>query len=388
MSSKNQRSPKDVFFEGFKPTLHIASPGRINIIGEHVDYNMGLVLPAAIDKKMEFSFQKNGSGQRCEVYSDTLGAVMAFDLDKVSRSSVGWENYILGVVHEIQKRVPGLGAFKCAIKSGIPAGSGVSSSAALECGLAFGLNELFDLGLSRMDIVALGRDAEHHYVGTQCGIMDQYASVMGKEGQVLLLDCETVEHAYVPFKTDPFELLMLNTNVSHNLADGQYNVRRQQCEEGVAILRKTHPGVSSLRHATMDMLHQCAADMSEVVLQRCTFVVAENARVLRAVEHLKNNDLPALGRLLYQTHAGLRDQYGVSCPELDFLVHHAQGKDHILGARMVGGGFGGCTLQLIHKDRTADYVAEVSAAYHKAFGIALGSFVTLPSDGTRVVNGA
>ena len=373
------------FLKNFKPELTIDSPGRINIIGEHTDYNMGFVLPTAIEKKITFKFQKNGSDKICHVYSKGYDTGFELSLDKVEISKVEWENYILGVLNEILKRTDKLKGFDCTLESHVPIGSGVSSSAALECGLAFGLNEIFDLGLTKMDIVELSQVAEHTYAGTKCGIMDQFASVMSKEGHVILLDCESLEYSYIPINIKPYKIVLLNTNVSHNLASGEYNVRRAQCEEGVAVLQKKYPEVKSLRNATMDMLNDVRSELDETVYNRCSYIIQEKIRVLEAVEALKANNLNRVGELLYETHDGLSKMYEVSCPELDFLVAFSKKYDSVLGARMMGGGFGGCTINLVHEDAIEEFVNAASAAYEKECKLKLTWFEASPSEGTSIV---
>ena len=373
------------FLENFKPELTVDSPGRINIIGEHVDYNMGYVLPTAIEKKIIFKFQKNGSDKICHVYSKGYNTGFELSLDKLEKSKIEWENYILGVLNEISKRTDKLKGFDCTLESHVPIGSGVSSSAALECGLAFGLNEMFDLGLTKMDIVELSQAAEHTYAGTKCGIMDQFASVMSKEGHVILLDCESLDYSYIPIQIKPYKIVLLNTNVSHNLASGEYNVRRAQCEEGVAVLQKKYPEVKSLRNATMDMLNEVRNELDETVYSRCSYIIQEKTRVLQAVEALKANNLKRVGELLYETHDGLSEMYEVSCPELDFLVAFSKKYDSVLGARMMGGGFGGCTINLVHEDAIEEFVKAASAAYENECKLKLTWFEASPSEGTSIV---
>jgi galactokinase len=373
------------FLENFNPELTVDSPGRINIIGEHVDYNMGYVLPTAIEKKIIFKFQKNGSDKICHVYSKGYDTGFELSLDKLEKSKIEWENYILGVLNEISKRTDKLKGFDCTLESHVPIGSGVSSSAALECGLAFGLNEMFDLGLTKMDIVELSQAAEHTYAGTKCGIMDQFASVMSKEGHVILLDCESLDYSYIPIQIKPYRIVLLNTNVSHNLASGEYNVRRAQCEEGVAVLQKKYPEVKSLRNATMDMLNDVRNELDETVYNRCSYIIQEKTRVLEAVEALKANNLKRVGELLYETHDGLSKMYEVSCPELDFLVAFSKKYDSVLGARMMGGGFGGCTINLVHEDAIEEFVKAASAAYEKECKLKLSWFEASPSEGTSII---
>lgn len=373
------------FLDNFNPELTVESPGRINIIGEHTDYNMGFVLPTAIEKKITFKFQKNGSDKICHVYSKGYDTGFELSLDTIEISKVEWENYILGVLNEISKRTDKLRGFDCVLESHVPIGSGVSSSAALECGLAFGLNEMFDLGLSKMDIVTLSQAAEHTYAGTKCGIMDQFASVMSKEGHVILLDCESLEYSYIPIQIKPYKIVLLNTNVSHNLASGEYNKRRAQCEAGVSTLQKMYPEVKSLRNASMDMLNEVKDKIDGTVYIRCAYVIQEKTRVLEAVEALKANNLKRVGELLYETHEGLSKMYEVSCPELDFLVAFTKGNDAVLGARMMGGGFGGCTINLVHEDAIEDFVAAASTAYEKACNLKLTWFEASPSQGTSIL---
>ncbi len=371
--------------EQSKYEVVIDSPGRINIIGEHTDYNNGFVLPTAIDKKIRFAFNMNGSSNICNVLSKDFNKSFTIDLEKVAKSEQQWENYILGVLFELQQLTEKLAGFDCVLESNIPIGSGISSSAALECGLAYGLNELFQLGLTKQTIVELSQRAEHNYVGTKCGIMDQFASVMSKENHVILLDCQSLDYQYVPFKIQPYKILLLNTNVSHNLASGEYNTRRNQCEEGAAIIGRKYEEVHSLRDVTLMMLEEFKPILSDVIYRRCKYVVDEKERVLKAVEALRNNQLDMLGKLMYETHQGLQHLYEVSCPELDFLVDHSKKYSEVLGARMMGGGFGGCTINLVHEKVVDTYIEEVSKTYFDKFDIKLTAFEANPSEGTSII---
>lgn len=369
----------------FDPELIIESPGRINLIGEHTDYNMGYVLPTAIDKKITFRFKKNGSQNSCNLYSVDFDKSLAVDLRKISHSKVVWENYILGVLNEIIQRTDQLRGFDCILESTVPTGSGVSSSAALECGLAFGLNELFELGLSKSAIVELSQKAEHTYVGTQCGIMDQFASVMSKEDHVILLDCKTLGYEYIPIHLAPYKIILLNTNVSHNLASSEYNTRKKECEEGMAIMQKKFPDIKTLRDANIKVLQALKGDMNDTVYNRCQFIIEENDRVLSMVEALKASDLELVGKILYEGHAGLSELYEISCPESDFLVKFSKGIPGVLGARQMGGGFGGCTLNLVHEDVVDDYISAISTVYYEEFVLRLSFFEGFPSKGTSVI---
>jgi len=374
------------FPENFTPELVVASPGRINLIGEHTDYNLGYVLPTAIEKKITFKFKRNHTDRECNLYSLGYNTGFTLQLDKIVKSNVEWENYILGVLNEILLRTDKLRGFDCAIESKLPMGSGLSSSAALECGLAFGLNELFDLGLSKMDIVQLSQKAEHTFVGTQCGIMDQFATVMSEKGHVILLDCQSLEHQQIPIQIDPYKMIMLNTKVSHNLASSEYNTRKRECEEGVAIIQGYYPKVTSLRNANNEMLEACKSEMSATIYKRCSFIINENERVLTTAKALRDNDLKLFGEMLYEAHDGISKSYEVSCPESDFLVDFSKQYDAVLGARQTGGGFGGCTLNIVHKDKVDDFVEAATKAYKAAFNIELDAFEVQPSVGTCIQN--
>lgn len=364
--------------------IAVDSPGRINLIGGHTDYNNGYVLPAAIDKKIAFRLKKNGSAQMCHIHSKGYGTPLRLNLQKVEKSSIEWENYLLGVIAGIQKLGHSLEGFDCEIESDLPIGSGLSSSAALECGLASGLNALFELGLSKLEIITLSRQAEHEFVGTKCGIMDQFSSVYGKSGHFIFLDCSNLHHAYVPASMGAYELLLLNTNISHQLSDGQYNSRQDECFEAVARIQKQHPNITSLRDVDLDLLTSSKALLTDIQYQRALFIVQENQRVLDAAEALKSKDIEQLGSLLYTCHEGLRDLYDISCPELNFLVDYAKEQDYVAGARMVGGGFGGCTIHLVHGDHMERYIKEISEVYKKEFGIDLGAIPVRTSNGTTL----
>lgn len=381
---KQNNSNIPASFRNFKPQFTVHAPGRINIIGEHTDYNDGFVLPTAINKKIKLQFSANGSASVCNIYSKTYNTYFSFDLQKISRSEHMWENYILGVVNEIQKRGKNPEGFDCIIDSDLPVGAGISSSAALECGIAFGLNELFNLGLSRQTIAELSRDAEHHYVGTKCGIMDQFASVLSREDHLILLDCRSLEATYVPANFEGHKLVLLNTKVSHSLAASEYNTRRKECEEVINYIQKRYPEVNSLRDVDLQRLQEFKNELSEVLYKRARFIISENNRVLKAVEALKSDDLDHLGLLMYASHKGLRDNYEVSCKELDFLVEFSTNFEAVKGARMMGGGFGGCTINLIEEEAIDDFVQKATEAYGKKFNIEPEVIIVTPQQGTYI----
>ena len=368
-----------------KEQIIVESPGRINLIGEHTDYNNGFVLPAAIDKRIRLSFQKNASSNHCKVTALDKQDQFEFELTNIQPIDGGWQNYVLGVVAELQKQSDKIKGFECTFGGNIPIGAGMSSSAALGCGMAMGLNELFDLGLERSTLIRAAQKAEHNFVGTMCGIMDQFASMMGKENSAILLDCKTLDFNYFPLDLGNYSLLFLNSNVTHNLADTAYNTRRSECEAGVQIIQRTHPEVASLRDVTMEMLETDKAAMAPIVYQRCAYVIQENQRVLEATKALEQKDFSHFGELLYQSHNGLQYEYEVSCPELDYLVALTVEKPFVLGARMMGGGFGGCTINLIEKEQIEAFTIEAAKAYKAKFGIDLTPYTVSLGNGTRVI---
>ena len=362
--------------------ITLESPGRINLIGEHTDYNDGFVLPAAIDKCIHMKFKANGTNNRCTIKSKGFNSVLVADLFSLKVGTEGWHNYILGVLNELMMITKKLKGFDCEMATNVPVGAGVSSSAALECGMAFGLNELFDLGLDKWQIAKLGQSAENNFVGAQCGIMDQFASVFGKKDYAMLLDCQSLDFEYIPTAIDPYVILMLNTNVTHNLATSGYNDRREESASGLKVITN-HFGIkNSFRNITLEMVDHCKKELGEIRHKRCRYILEENQRVLEAAESLKNNDLKRLGELLYASHIGQSMKYEVSCPELDFLVEMSKPETNVLGARMMGGGFGGCTINLIHKNEVDYFVEKASNAYKNKFDIELSYFVTVPSQGT------
>lgn len=368
------------------PTITAYAPGRINIIGEHTDYNNGFVLPASIDKKAVVQLKKNGKDSTtCHFTAKNVGEIFEFDLNQFEPIGGGWENYVMGVVAELQSLGGQITGFDCEFEGNVPIGSGMSSSAALECSLAIGLNELFDLGFDKWQLVKASQMAEHHFVGIECGIMDQFASVMGKKNQVMLLDCRSLEFEYFPLDLENYELLLLNTNVSHALASSEYNTRKRECEKGVEIAQKKYPKVNSLRDLTESMLSEIIGQMPEKVASRCRHIVTENDRVQAATKALVAKDFARLGELIYESHNSLQFDYEVSCKELDFLVEYTRDKDYVLGSRMMGGGFGGCTINIIHKNKVSDFTALASAEYKKTFGKDLTPYSVAIEDGAGII---
>ena len=370
----------------FRAEVIINSPGRVNLIGEHTDYNNGFVMPTAIDKTIQFHLKKNGTTSQCRINSLNYNTSYTYDLNKATTDDAEWTHYIIGVTEEIKKLGKTLAGFDCMMYSNPPMGAGISSSAALECGLAKGLNELFDLGLTDFEIIKLSQMAEHNYVGTKCGIMDQFASVMSKENHVIQLDCESLDYKLLPFAIEPYKLLLLNTNVSHSLSTSEYNVRRAECEAGVSLLQKWYPEISSLRDVTLEQLQKHQDAFEPVVFKRCEYVLEENQRVEAAAKALKEENLEEFGKLMYGSHEGLQHKYEVSCKELDFLTDFSKNYDAVLGCRMMGGGFGGCTINLIHEDEILAYIEAAEKAYRKEFNIKLTAFTAMPANGGKRIH--
>ncbi|MDB5236037.1 MAG: galactokinase [Hymenobacter sp.] len=360
---------------GYEPLL-VRAPGRVNLIGEHTDYNGGFVLPAAVDKEAVFAVGLNEGAKIRLVAHDLDETFELANAAEISPSATQWANYLLGVAAQFQLRGVAVPGFDCVFGGTIPMGAGMSSSAAVECGLAFALNQLLDAGFDTMELARIAQKAEHTYAGVQCGIMDQFASLFGRDGQVVRLDCRSLDYAYFPFDTSASRIVLCNSGVKHSLASSAYNTRRQECERGVAVLQQHYAGITSLRDATLAQLEAHRAEMEGDVFRRCAYVVQENARVESACRHLEAGNLAAFGQEMYASHAGLRDDYEVSCEELDALVEAAQGAPGVFGARMMGGGFGGCTINLVAPEQVDNFIASVSAAYQQRFGRKLETYQT------------
>jgi galactokinase len=370
---------------GSSPQKIVLSPGRINIIGEHIDYNDGFVLPAAIDKVICFAFEKTNSETSTIVAID-LGESFKINLENpVTLHEVIWTNYFRGVLQQIQNKGLNIGNFNCVFSSTIPVGSGLSSSAALECGFLFGLNEVFHLNIKPVDLALMGQSAEH-WVGINCGIMDQFSSVMGKANQVIKIDCRTLDFEYHNADFSNYSLVLFDSNVKHSLFTSAYNQRREECEQGLAILSSHFPEVKSFREASEEQLLSIKDSMTEDVFKRSHYVIKEIKRVTLACEALDNGDIVTLGQLLFETHEGLSKEYEVSCPELDMIVDTLKKEPAVIGSRMMGGGFGGCTINLIKKGEEDAIKTKLTQLYQATFGIELKTYEVRISNGTSLYN--
>jgi galactokinase len=365
--------------------LTVKAPGRINLIGEHTDYNEGFVMPAAIQKAATVYIEKR-EDSAIHLFAEDIQESYTLNLDTVAKSSKDWANYIIGVIAQFQKLVTIPAGFTLRLKSDVPIGAGLSSSAAIECAVAFAINELFALGLDRMQLTKMAQKAEHEYAGVLCGIMDQFASMFGKKDQVILLDCKTMHYQYYPLKLANYDIVLLDTQIKHALASSEYNTRRAECEQGIVMIQQKYPTTKSLREVSMDMLNECV-DSSQMkkVYNRCKYVIEEIERTQAAAKDLQEGQLAAFGQKMFATHDGLSLLYEVSCPELDFLVKELKDNPNIIGARMMGGGFGGCTINLIKKEATASVVQELVASYHKTFQKNLLSYEVNIDDGASIL---
>jgi galactokinase len=356
----------DSFVSHFKvtPTI-VQAPGRINLIGEHTDYNEGFVLPAAIDRAIYFAIAPSGH-DKCNVFSLDMEEGISFSIHDLNPGET-WVNYLMGVMDAFARKGLPIHGVDCVFGGYIPAGAGLSSSAALCGGFAFGLNEIFKCGLSRIELAKMAQYAEHEFVGLQCGIMDQYASLFGVKDSALLLDCRALKHEVVPVKLNDHALLLIDTKVKHTLASSAYNDRRAACEKGVRLIHQKNKKVQSLRDVSREMLYEHQDILGEDVFIKCLFIVEEINRTQQAAEFLKKNKLQEFGKLMFETHWGLSQAYEVSCEESDFLVSMAEEEKAVLGARQMGGGFGGCTINLIRKDAIRSFQEKVLDQYVATF---------------------
>lgn len=366
-----------------KEPLMVAAPGRVNLIGEHTDYNEGYVLPGAVDKRIYVAIAKNNES-RVNVFARSLGERLTFGLnDRLPRE--GWANYLLGVHAFFREQWQENEGVDVVIDGEIPIGAGMSSSAALCTGFGYALRTLFSTSHTLWDLALIAQQAEHHFAGVRCGIMDQFACLHGKKGYVMQLDCRSREFSYIPFNHPDHCIVLINTGVSHALASSEYNLRREQCEQGVALLQKIYPDIHSLRDVNKEMLNSQKQALPSVVFERCMYVAEENERLLKGCALLEEKDLAGFGRCMYASHEGLKNRYAVSCPELDFLVDEASRVEGVVGARMMGGGFGGCTINIVALSAMETLKEQVGNSFAKRFGRVPPFYIMQLEEGVRQV---
>ena len=367
--------------------IKVESPGRINLIGEHVDYNGGSVLPGAIDKKVEFIVE-NIPGNKCFIESKTINKKFEFDFSSLEKSSEHWQNYILGTVNNlINKKNQRISAFSCEINSSLPIGAGISSSSALISGLASSLIEINNLEIKKNEIVDIVSDVEHNYIGLKGGIMDQFTILNGQKNKLIHLECHSRNFKYVTAEFKDYQIILLNTNVEHNLANTAYNDRVEECNYALKLINEKYGNkFSSLCEVDLNVIESLKNDMDVKIYNRASFVINENLRTHDAAIKLNEFKLMEIGNLMYQSHAGLKDLYEVSCNELDYLVDLTKAHEHIIGSRMMGGGFGGCTINLIHKRFIDEFIEEASKSYFEKFSINLTPIEINVCDGVKIKN--
>ena len=368
-------------FNGAEGNVY-AAPGRINLIGEHTDYNGGYVFPGAVDKGMIAEVKPNGIN-KVRAFAVDLYEDAEFDLNDLEGPKASWARYIYGICREMQERGVDVKGFDTAFSGDVPLGSGMSSSAALESCYAFAINDLFgDNKVEKVELAKAGQATEHKYIGVNCGIMDQFASVFGKKGYLIRLNCHTMDYSYFPFDPQGYCLVLLNSCVKHELASSAYNDRRRSCETVFALIKDKHPNVPALSYASMEMLDEVKSQVTEEDYLCAKYVIEERDRVLGVSEALNKGDYALVGQLMYQTHKGLSQDYKVSCPELDYLneIAHECG---VTGSRMMGGGFGGCTINLVKQELYDAFIETAKNKYKERYGVSPLVYDVVIGDGAR-----
>ena len=366
-----------------KPII-VKSPGRINLIGEHTDYNDGFVFPATIDKYIISAISKSDKNIS-QIFSIDFNESLEIDFNNLKKQEQNsWKNYVIGVVAGLIERDCKLGNFNLVFGGNIPIGAGLSSSAALENGIVYGLNNLFNLSLNLNEMMNISIAAEHNFAGVNCGVMDQFSNLNGKKDNAILLDCSDLSFNHIPIQLDDYQLILINTNVKHQLSNSPYNQRKLACKTGFDVLQKKYPNLPSLSRANLEQLNAVKQELSQEIYNRCLYVIEENERVLQSKIALQNKDWQKFGNLLFASHKGLSELYEVSCDELDFLVGIAKNESSVLGSRMMGGGFGGCTINLIKKDSLNDFTEKVKELYFEKFGIKADIYPINITDGTKI----
>ena len=357
------------------------SPGRVNLIGEHTDYNGGLVFPGAIDKGIYAAINPNGT-DKVRAYSVDYEGQVEFGMNEEDAPQESWARYIFGVCREMKKRGFEPKGFDTVFVGDVPLGAGMSSSAALESTFANALNDIFNLNIDRFELAKIGQSTEHNYCGVKCGIMDQFASVFGKKGHLMRLNCATMEFEYFPFNPEGYKVVLLDTVVKHELASSAYNKRRESCENACAHIKARHPEVNYLSDATMAMLDEVKSEISEEDYMRAVYVIGEKQRVLDVCAALEKGDYDTVGDRMFGTHYGMSKEYEVSCEELDFLNDVAK-QCGVTGSRVMGGGFGGCTINLVKEDLYDNFIATAKKEYLAKYNREPKVYDVVISDGAR-----
>ncbi len=353
-------------FDGTTGSVY-ASPGRINLIGEHTDYNNGFVFPGAVEQGIIAEIKPNDS-RTVRAYSIDLKDYTEFSLDDEKGPTASWARYIYGVCREMMALGVPVQGFNTAFAGDVPLGAGMSSSAALESTFAFALNDLWgENKIEKMELARVGQRTEHKYVGCNCGIMDQAISVLGKKGSLMRLDCRSGEYEYFPWNPKGYQLVLVNSCVKHELAGSPYNERRLSCEKVASIIAQKHPEVESLRDANYDMLEEVKSEITDEEYRRARYVIGEVVRVLNVCEALQKDDYETVGQMMYETHYGLSKEYEVSCEELDFLNDVAK-ELGVTGSRIMGGGFGGCTINLVSSELVPNFKKVVKEKFAAKYG--------------------
>ena len=383
-----QVTVNQVFIDNFnqKPMI-VRSPGRVNLIGEHTDYNGGFVLPAATDKAAFLAIAPSNLETGKWISIDMKETIeVDFKVIKPLQNHP-WANYILGVIQQFENRGMKVPPFNCVLAGDIPIGSGMSSSAALESAVGFAINQINGFSIDKKTLAKLVQQAENEFIGVKCGIMDMFASIHGKENNVIRLNCETLDFEYFPLNLGDYKIVLFDTGVKHNLVESEYNLRRLQCEEGLAFFRKHFDDtIPNLSQVPLAWLQASRSQLNPKVYHRCQYVIEENQRILSACEDLQVGRLEDFGIKMTATHEGLRNLYEVSCPELDFLVDSVWHEKSVLGSRMMGGGFGGCTINLIKTDSIDDLYNRLSVSYEQKTGIKLKMYSVVTANGTEIVS--
>jgi len=375
---------KEVFIKKYKQEpLMVFSPGRINLMGEHIDYNDGYVMPCTIGKGIYFAVAPSNT-DTIRFYARNVEEDLSVKLNDLPAED-GWCSYMLGVVDQIQKDGKNIKGFDCVFGGDLPIGAGLASSAALTGGLAFGLNEIFNFGYDRIQLAQLCQKAEIEFAGVNCGIMDPYVNMTGRKNEVLFLDCKNLQHNYIPLALEGYSMVLINANVHHALASSVYNTRRSECETGLKVIRENSSFKSFRDIRNAKTLERFEEQMGKYVWKRTTFVVEEIQRTKLAAKYLKRKKLKEFGELMFQSHEGLSNLFKVSCAELDFLVKKARANDDVLGARMMGGGFGGCTINLVKHEGKQKFVEETLAAYKEEFQNSAESYAVVSADATHLL---